>query len=516
MSISSMQTLSGVRLRVGKPGLPAPGRILVLSERLPIRLTRDGGAGWRAAPVRSALASALAPVLRRRRGVWIGCPDVAEEEVPGMRKVLAGAIQEGGYTLRPVALSAQEKHDACAGFSGEVLWPLFHDMPQECRFERAYWQAYGKVCRKFARAAARTLARSAGRDLLWVQDPLLIGVARELRHLGAHLGVNSGAMARTAFFLHLPFPAPGLFLKLPWRDRLLAGMLAYDQVGFQTPGDLESFLTCVRLLQPDVQVAPRGNGLWTLGSTGTGSTTAGSFPIGIDARDLAERAARPEVDERAARIRASHRGRQLVLGVDRLDRSRGILEKLQAFAEMLSRFPGMREKVSLFQAVTPCREDLPRHAALRAEIERAVGEVNGRFGRPGWVPVHYVHRGLEMDELLACYRAADVALVIPLKAGMELVAKEYCAADLDGRGVLVLSEFAGAAAQLADGALLVNPYNVEATARTLYRALRMKPAERAGRMRRLRAEVERHDVFWWAESFLTSALADDDMMRNSL
>jgi len=495
--------------RLGRaPGSRSPERIVVVSERLPIVLTREEGTGWRATPARGALISALSPVLRARRGVWIGWPGVTVEELPGIRRVLTGAIQEGGYSLRPVALTARDRTGGVE-FCGEVLWPLFHGLPLECNFDRGHWQAFRRMNHKFARAAARAVSRSGGSDLVWVQDHPLINVALEMRLYGVS--------APTAFFLHLPFPSPDLFQLLPWRDRLLAALLAYDRIGFQSTADVQNFLACVQTLAPWARLSHRGEGLWTVELVGRrhrqdpGRARAhfvevGAFPIGIDCRDLAQGAERPEVIAQAASLRAAHAGRQIVLGVDRLDRSKGLPEKLRAFAELLTRHPELREKVSLVQVVVPARDNLPRHATLRAELDRQVGEINGRFGVPGWVPVHYLYQWIEPAELRAWYRAADIMLVTPLRAGMELVAKEYCAARAEGDGVLVLSEFAGAAAQLGHGALLVNPYCVEATSRALCRALRMKPAERAARMRELRAEVERHDVFWWADSFLAAAL----------
>ncbi len=476
-------------------------RVLVVSDRLPIHLTRQGGDGWRAARTHGGLISALTPVLRERRGVWVGWPGVTEEEAPEPQEVLAGAIQEGGYSLRPVSLKERDIRGAYEGFGGEVLWPLFHDQPLQCRFEPASWQAYRRVNRKFARSVAKTLATSSLRgesDLLWVHNHLLMNLSAELKALGAS--------CRTAFFLHIPFPAPDLFLKLPWRERLLIGLLSHDQVGFQTGRDLRNFLDCMQILGATIEPADR---LWSIrGETRLGAfqLRAGAFPIGVDYRGIVEDAARPGVAEAAERLRALHPGRRLVLGIDRLDRSKGLLEKLDAFAELLRRHPELQETVSLVQLVIPGREELPRNADLRREIERRVGEINGRFSRPGWIPVHYRQGPIDKDEVLAWCRAADVALVTPLREGMNLFAKEYCAAGLDERGALVLSEFAGAAAQLGPSALLVNPYDTRATARTLLRALRLTEAERSARMRRLRNEVRRHDIFWWAESFLAAAL----------
>jgi trehalose 6-phosphate synthase/phosphatase len=500
MSNASAQTTPEPR---DQPG-PLPlfrRRVLVVSDRLPIHLTREGGEGWRAARTHGALISALTPVLQARRGVWVGWPGVPEEEAPESQEILAGAIQEGGYSLRPVFLNQRDVRGAYEGFGGEVLWPLFHEQPLQCRFEPASWQAYRRVNRKFARAVAKTLATSSLRgesDLLWVHNHLLMNLSAELRTLGAS--------CRTAFFLHIPFPAPDLFLKLPWRERLLIGLLSYDQVGFQTARDLRNFLDCMQALGAAVEPE---NGLWSVRSEtrlGSFRLRAGAFPIGVDYRGIVERASRPEVEEAAERLRALHPGRRLVLGIDRLDGSKGIPEKLDAFAEMLGRHADLQERVSLIQFVVPGREDLPRNAELRREIERRVGEINGRFSRPGWIPVHYHQRAPEADERLAWCRAADVAFVTPLREGMSLFAKEYCAANVDERGALVLSEFAGAAAQMAPEALLVNPHDTRTTARMLLRALRLKAPERSARMRRLRNEVRRHDVFWWAESFLAAAL----------
>src|SRR5215218_7234133 len=261
----------------------AQRRVLVVSDRLPIQLTCEGGEGWRADRAHGSLIAALNPVLRERRGVWIGWPGVAEEDAPDPQ-VLAGAIQAGGSSMRPVSLSARDVQGAYDGFGAGILWPLFHEQPLECRFDPAAWQAYRRVNRKFARAAAKAMSaksRTGGEsDLLWVHNHLLMNVAAELRTLRVP--------CRTAFFLHLPFPGPDLFLKLPWRERLLRGLLAYDQLGFQTPRDLQNFLDCAHALgvRNDVR--------------------ADAFPIGVDFHSVAQRAAAPEIGSAAARLREQH------------------------------------------------------------------------------------------------------------------------------------------------------------------------------------------------------------------
>ena len=493
-------------LRFSGPQPPAgrqPGRCLVVSDRLPILLTREGGRGWRVSPASGALISALTTVLRDRRGVWIGWPGVAQEETPGLRKVLAGAIHEGGFSLRPVMLTALEKRHGYGGFSGEVVWPLFHDLAGECDFQPAHWQGFLKVNRKFARVTARTLARGAsGTDLVWVHDHLLMNLALELRRLGV--------ACRKAFFLHLPFPSPDLFLQLPWREQVLSGLLAFDQIGFQTERDLECFLAAVRRLAPATVAERTGGGLWSLRGSWQGvafDVRAGAFPSGSTP-------GRSRSGRRGRRWR--RRRRRCASRCTAASSSWAWTASTAPTASPRSSAPSPRRSPAIpssrsarpwCSSRSPAGRASPGTRRCAAEIERLAGEINGAFGRPGWVPVHYLHREPEADERLAYYRAADVALVTPLKAGMHLMAKEYCAANLEGRGTLVLSEFAGAAPQLAAGALMVNPFDTQAVARTLRRALKMKSRERGTRMRRLREAVRTRDVFWWAESCLAAASA---------
>jgi len=468
---------------------PRAGRLLVVSHRLPIVLAREEGdpAGWRARPAGGALTRALAPVLQERGGVWIGWPGVAEERVPGLKRVLDGAIAEGGHRLRPVSLGADELRQGSERFAGEALWPLFHGdvAGAGACHDAASFRGYVRMNRRFARAAARIAAPG---DLVWVHDHHLMGVATELAQMPPDK--RPGDRPGCAFFLHIPFPAPDLFWRLPWRRTLLERLLAYDFLGFQTPRDLASFLGCVERL-------------W---GTAIDRVRAGAFPIGIDAAEVAARAAAPEVLERAAAIRRGLAGRRIVLGLDRLDPAQGVREKLRAFAHLLASRPELAGRTTLLLVVEPGSERSPRQEAERAAIERLVAEVNGRFGSAGWVPVHYRLRALDRDERLACYRAADAALFTPLAEGMSLAAKAFAMA---GEGALVVSELSGAALQMAGpgGALAVNPYDREATAAAIARALEMPEDERAARLARLRRGVSRQDVSWWLGSFRAAAAA---------
>ena len=407
---------------------------------------------------------------------------------------MATASKSAGYKLKPVVLTEEELSRYYLGFSNEVIWPLFHDLQTHCNFDPAYWNTYQAVNRKFARA----IARNAGaNDYIWVQDYHLMLVAKELRGMGVERNVG--------FFLHIPFPPPDIFVKMPWRSQILEAMLQYDLLGFQTARDRNNFIYCVEALTKGTHYDARRQ-VSTI-ATPTRETRVGSFPISIDFNEFAQHAADRTVAERARQLREAIPNRQIILGVDRLDYSKGIPQKLRAFRNALERFGDLRGKVTLVQIVVPSREDITEYQELKSEIEGLVSEVNGKFTQSGWVPIHYMFRSLDRSELLAYYRAAEVALVTPLKDGMNLVAKEYCAASTDNSGVLILSEFAGAATQLRRNSLLVNPYDIEGVANAIHRAYNMSANERRLRMRRLRKSIRKRDIFWWVDSFIRAATA---------
>jgi trehalose-6-phosphate synthase len=363
-----------------------------------------------------------------------------------------------------------------------------------CNFDPTYWSVSEAVNAKFADCAVQS---ATPEDFLWIHDYHLMRMGSALRERGVH--------RRMGFFLHIPFPPLDIFLKLPWRFQVLQSLLAYDLIGFQTVRDRRNFVQCVRLLLPDVRISGRG-AVWTMRS-GDREVRVGSFPISIDFTDFESRGAAPLVAEMAARIREAEPGRRIVLGIDRLDYTKGILQKLEAFRRLLRTHPEMRERVTLFQILVPSREEIPRYREHKEQVERLVGEINGEFTGGGWAPIHYIHRALEGQGLSAYYRAADVALVTPLKDGMNLVSKEYCASQADLGGALVLSEFAGAAAELQTGAFLVNPYDVEGVAEALHAALTRPEAECRARMRKLRRAVREHDIYRWVDTFLEAAVS---------
>ncbi len=471
--------------------------LVVVSNRLPFAAVRGEDGRWGVEPGSGGLVTALRPVLGHRGGRWIGWSGATTEELPDPSALLADSQHRFGYELVAVPLSTSERDGFYAGFSNEIVWPLFHDLISLANFDPSYWAAYETINERFADAIVRTAGPD---DLVWVHDYHLMRVATALAARKAGL--------RTAFFLHIPFPPLDIFLKLPWRFQVLQSLLDFDMVGFQTVRDRRNFVQCLRLLLPEIRISGRG-AVWSL-KTDRRELRIGSFPVSVDVGEFEKRAQDPEVAAVAEEIRAREPGRKLVLGIDRLDYTKGLPQKLEAFRTFLRRYPEMQGQTTLIQIVVPSREDIPRYQEHKTLVDRLVGEINGEFTRGGWAPIRYVHRSVPEDRVSAYYRAADVALVTPLKDGMNLVAKEYCASHIAGDGVLILSEFAGAAAELQTGALLVNPFDVVGVAEALRAAFAMPEGERRARFRRLRKTVRERDIYRWLDTFLRAA-ADHEL-----
>ena len=464
-------------------------RLLVVSNRLPIVLSKVDGK-WTSRAGSGGLITALTPVLKQRGGLWVGWPGACGED--DLTQTLAEAGDQAGFSFAPVALTEEERDRFYYGFSNEIIWPLFHDLHMRCNYDPAYWEAYRTVNRKFAQAIKENLQDD---DFIWVHDYHLMHVAKELREAGVEQQIG--------FFLHIPFPPPEIFLKLPWRFDVLQALLKYDVLGFQTQGYRHSFTQCIRSVMPGFSV--RGHGRIVTTKTPQRDVKIGVFPISIDFDEFANHAASEEVTKLTSEVHQSYEGVRIVLGVDRLDYTKGIPERLRAFGRALERFPEMREKVTLVQVVVPSRTAIDEYQELQSEIEQIVGMVNGQLTSSGWVPIHYIFRSLDRAKLLALYRAADIMSVTPLRDGMNLVAKEYCACRTDNDGVLILSEFAGTAAAMHRGALLVNPHDREGMAEAFYHAYLMESDEQRIRMSGLRQQVRTHDVFWWLDMFLSAS-----------
>jgi alpha,alpha-trehalose-phosphate synthase [UDP-forming] len=462
------------------------GRVINVSNRLPILIRKHAG-GARVERSSGGLATALEAGWRDRPGVWIGWAGSTPNQ--HVEPLLVKASRNRSYTLRAVALTEEEIAKFYSGFANEIIWPLFHDMPSRCNFDPEYWEMYQRVNRKFAKLTAETAAED---DFVWVHDYHLMLTAEAMR--------NAGVRAPMGFFLHIPFPGLDVFEKLPWKYPILKALLEFDVIGFQSDHDRTNFTTCLERLLPEA-VIHRGHPHLQI-RLGARRTVVGTFPIGVDFEEFARQAARPEIEAHSAEIRRRLSGDVLVLGVDRLDYTKGIPERLKSFRLLLRRFPEQRGHITLVQVVVPSREEIPNYKHLRREVELLVSQINGEFTEPGWVPVHYIHRNLGREELLAYYRAADIGLVTPLKDGMNLVAKEFCAAQIDERGVLIVSEFAGAGPELRSGAILVNPNDFAEVAEAVHDAAHMPVEEKRRRMRLLRDIVKDHSVQRWIRSFL--------------
>lgn len=465
----------------------APARLVVVSNRLPAALENENGE-WKVKPGAGGLITALAPVLKNRGGLWIGWSGASDPEAD-VENLLEGYSRKAGYGLHTVPLSKSEVDGYYYGFSNEVIWPLFHDFQSRCRFDPEYWRTYLDVNFKFAEQVAR---HSMPDDYVWVHDYHLIHQAFFLKSMGVK--------RKTGFFLHIPFPCPDIFFKLPWRAKILQALLEFELVGFQTTVDRSNFVRCVQTLLPDVKI--KGRGAVLSATVQDREVRLGAFPISIDFNSFAGLAAKKSVAAKCLEIKEALRHRKIILGVDRLDYTKGIPERIEAFGTTLRRYPELKGRISFIQIAVPSREDVQEYQDLRLEIEQLVGRINGEFSEPGWVPVQYQYRNLPREELVAYYRAADMALVTPLRDGMNLVAKEYCACNISRNGVLFLSEFAGAAAQLQRNAYLVNPYDLEGVARAIHRAFYWDNVERTRLMERLRDKVRRHNIYWWVDSFL--------------
>lgn len=446
---------------------------MVIANRLPVAWNAKREE-WLTSP--GGLVSALTPILQDTRGIWIGwsgVPDRAFEP-----------FDHSDIRQVPVFLSQEEYESFYVGFCNGTLWPLYHDAVREPQFHRHWWRPYRDVNLEFAETAAKTIDSD---DVAWVQDYQLQLVPSMLRELKR--------MHRIGFYLHIPFPPVELFAKMPWRREVLEGLLGSDVIAFQSRSSRSNFAAAAREL-----AGARGSTRrleWE-----DREVVLQVAPIGIDTTLFRKYASSADILARANQIR-SRLGdpKVIILGVDRLDYTKGIDLRMRALQTLLERRTDLAGEVVFVQIAVPSREDVAEYRRIRRDIEGLVGRINGDLAQVGRPPIHYLYRSVPFDELIAYYRAADVMLVTPLRDGMNLVSKEYVASRFDNTGVLILSEFAGAAEQLTR-ALLVNPYDLNGLADTLERAITLDGEEQERRMRSLRRSVGSHDVFWWADRCL--------------
>ena len=452
---------------------------VIAANRLPVdRVTGDDGQDeWRRSP--GGLVTAMDSVMRGREGAaWVGWAGEAGEAPE--------PFEDSGMHLHPVALSEQEVAEYYEGFSNDTLWPIYHDVIVPATFHRRWWDAYRKINERFAQAVAQVCDEGA---TVWVHDYQLQLVPKFLRKLRPDL--------RIGWFNHIPFPPVELFAQLPWRGQIIEGLLGADYLGFQRAADAGNFLRATRQLRGlstrrDIVKSP-DDGRWV---------RASALPISIDFADLDGLARQPEVIERSREIRAQLGDPEvLMLGVDRLDYTKGIRHRLKAYQELLDDGHYSPPDVALVQVAVPSRERVAAYRHLKDQIEGTVGSINGEYSTVGASAVHYLHQSFDRAEMAAMFSAADIMLVTPLRDGMNLVAKEYVTCRHDLGGALVLSEFTGAAHELT-ASFLHNPHDIQGLKDTIRRAVEAPTGEKRRRMRSLRRRVRENDVQHWAERFL--------------
>jgi trehalose 6-phosphate synthase len=451
------------------------GTYVVVANRLPVdEVVTDEGREWRRSP--GGLVTALHPILAHNKGIWVGWA--------GSAGAAPAPFEVDGIQLVPVPLSDQELEDYYEGASNATIWPLYHDAVETPAFHRHWREAYRRINQRFADATDQMAPHGS---VVWVQDYQLQLVPAMLRLRRPDL--------RIGFFLHIPFPPTELFIQLPQRDEIIRGLLGADLVGFQTPLGAQNFL---HLAQHVLGLPRQGHSVVVDGRV----VRAGAFPVSIDIEELEELVSTDGVQERAAQIREELGNPQhILLGVDRLDYTKGIEHRLKAYRELLKEGRLTTPETVLVQVATPSRERVEHYARLRGNVEREVGRINGEYGRVGAPAVHYLHQSYSRSELAALYRAADVMAVTPLRDGMNLVAKEYVAARTDLGGALVLSEFAGAAAELHQ-AYMCNPHDVNSIKDALMRAVDADRSEQARRMGAMRRYLREHGGREWAAEFI--------------
>jgi len=456
------------------------GRLIVMSNRAPIRIVREHG-HERVEPTVGGVGSTFLRLLERHGGTWIAWSG-------GPRSPAPLTMPPGGaprFRIVFAPLGEQDISDYYYAMCNRALWPLMHLMIQRTHFSRQHWQRYERVNRLFAEIAVRE-ANSG--DFLWVQDFHLALVPQFVREQRRDLPIG--------IFWHVPFPPEQLLRILPWREEFLHGMLGADLIGFHTRSYANHFLNCcegVMGLRVD-----RARGEVAIGSR---LVRVDAFPLGIPANFFAGLAASERVRARVMRIRRAIGTPTIILGVDRLDYTKGILERIRGYERFLEQHPQWRRRVTLVLIAVPSRTKVSDYAQLKRDLDELVGNVVGRFSSEGWTPLRYLYTQFGAEELVAYYASADIALLTPLRDGMNLVAKEFVASHLDDNGVLILSEFAGAAEELKE-ALLVNPYSIDQLAERIHQAVEMAPEERARRLNAMRRQVHANSLETWSESFL--------------
>lgn len=430
------------------------------------------------------VVTALDPLMQECKGLWIawGSGNADFTVVDAENKVLVP--EDPKYTLKRIKLSKEEIRNYYQGFSNRVLWPLFHMFVEKMQLKETYWNCYCKVNEKFAHEIINEITTN---DFVWIHDYHLSLVPRFIK--------DKKPDAKIAFFWHIPWQPWEVFGTLPQRNELLKGLLHSDFIGFHTLSYVKNFMDCA-VKKQGVKIDTRQRII----KTPYNETRIRHIPLGISYQDFANSTSSVKVTKKISKLKKFHKEKKLILGIDRLDYTKGILDRIAAYEYFLEQYPEFREKVVFIQVATPSRDNIEEYCSMKKEIDEAVGNINGRFGSEEWTPVLYFYRNIPQQSLIAYYNAADIGLLTPLRDGMNLIAKEFIATKSE-EGVLILSEFAGASEEL-DGAIMVNPYDIKATADAIKSALEMPTKEKKQRFQAMKDKVKQYDSQWWLSNFL--------------
>jgi trehalose 6-phosphate synthase/phosphatase len=465
-------------------------KTIIISNRLPVKITEQDG-NYTLTPSEGGLATGLGDVYSGDHMLWVGWPGI---EIPEERQKEVTA-QLAKLNLVPVFLSQEEINLFYEGFSNEVLWPVFHYLVTYARFEQTYWDCYQSVNQKFADVAQRSFRDG---DKIWVQDYQLLCLPAMLR--------RQLEKATIGFFQHIPFPSFEIFRLIPWRDKLIEGILGADLIGFHTYDDVRHFLSTATRLTP---VHFSANVI----SSNDRQIIVEPFPMGIDFNKFENLPLETAVIEEIHKLKNKKRDK-IILSIDRLDYSKGILERLRSFELLLQLYPDYIGKISLFMVVVPSRDTVPQYKELKEQIDQLVGNINAQYRTMDWIPINYFYRSFPVQTLSAMYSIADICLVTPMRDGMNLVSKEYVASRREDTGVLILSEMAGASKELND-AIIVNPNNIGDIMNAIVLGLNMSIEEQQRRMKSMRALVSKFNVSRWVNNFLTR-MDEAKFMQHSL
>lgn len=455
-------------------------KTIIVSNRLPVKMKiEEGKLSYK--PSEGGLATGLGSIYKEGDNIWLGWPGLATDKKNTFKDEIKDTLQKD--SMYPVFLTGQEIEDFYEGFCNETIWPNFHYFNQYIIYDDDMWKAYQKVNRKFAKALEKVAEPD---DTIWIHDYQLLLLPAMIRSIFPKIGIG--------FFLHIPFPSYESFRLLPWRRELLMGMIGADFLGFHTYDDMRHFLSSVSRL------AGIGNSNGKI-NVGNRKIMVDALPMGIDYQKYNDAASAPETLAREVRYRTSIGETKLILSIDRLDYSKGIPQRLRAFELFLKKHPEFKEKVSIIMVVVPSRDSVGKYKELKEEVDLLVGRINGHYGRLNWTPIHYFYRSFPLNALSAFYRMADVALVTPMRDGMNLVCKEFIASKLDKKGVLILSEMAGASKELSD-AIQINPNDIHELVDALHQALTMDEEEQIQRMEVMQKSLQRYNIHHWVALFM--------------